>query len=468
MALKALLLRKQLDDKKKALEDLRAKDQAFQTREAELETAIGEAESEEDKAAVEGLVNEFEQDKQAHEENKTKLAGEVEQLEQDLAAEEAKQIPPAGPAPAPENNSGGTGERKDDSIMSMKRRGFFGLNIQQRDAFLAREDVKDFLQRVRTLGKEKRAVTGAELTIPTVVLDLIRENISRYSKLIAHTRLRSVPGKARQNIMGAIPEAVWTEACATLNELDLAFSQVEVDGYKVGGFIAICNATLEDSDLNLVSEIMEALGQAIGYASDKAIVYGTGTKMPLGFVTRLAQTAKPSSWNANGPAWKDLHTSNIITITSKTGVELYKEMIRVSSKVKSAYAREGKVWIMNETTKGTLTAEGLSINAAGAIVAGIQNTMPVVGGDIVTLDFMADGDIAFGYLDLYLLAERAGAQISQSEHVRFIEDQTVFKGTARYDGMPVFGEAFGIMNIDGKAPTTSVTFPPDKANTQDP
>ena len=80
MALKALLLRKQLDDKKKALEDLRAKDAEFQTREAELETAIGEAETEEDKAAVEGLVNEFEQDKQAHEVNKTKLAGEVEQL----------------------------------------------------------------------------------------------------------------------------------------------------------------------------------------------------------------------------------------------------------------------------------------------------------------------------------------------------------------------------------------------------
>lgn len=470
MALKALLLRKQLDDKKKALEDLRAKDQEFQTREAELETAIGEAESEEDKAAVEGLVNEFEQDKKSHEENKTKLAGEVEKLEQDLAAEEAKQTPPANPAPAPTpgNAPASGGERKDENVMSMKRRGFFGLDIQQRDAFLSREDVKDFLQRVRALGKEKRAVTGADLTIPTVVLDLIRENISKYSKLIGYVRLRSVPGKARQTIMGAIPEAVWTEACATLNELDLAFSQVEVDGYKVGGFIAICNATLEDSDLNLSSEIIDALGQAIGYALDKAIVYGTGNKMPLGFVSRLAQADKPTGWNANGPAWKDLHTSNVITIASKAGDALYKEMILVSSAVKSTYAQAPKTWIINEATKGKLIAEGLTINAAGAIVSGLNNTMPVVGGDIVTLDFMADGDIAFGYLDLYLLAERAGAQIAQSEHVRFIEDQTVFKGTARYDGMPVFGEAFGIMNINGEAPTTSVIFPPDKANTESP
>lgn len=464
MALKALLLRKQLDDKKKALEDLRAKDQELQTREAELETAIGEAESEEDKAAVEGLVNEFEQDKQAHEENKTKLAGEVEQLEQDLAAEEAKQTPPADPAPAPDNNPGGTGERKDDNIMSMKRRGFFGLDRQQRDAFLAREEVKDFLQRVRALGKEKRGVTGAELTIPTVVLDLIRENISRYSKLIAHVRLRAVPGKARQHILGAIPEAIWTEACGTLNELDLSIGQVEVDGYKVGGLIAICNATLEDSDLNLSSEIMDALGQAIGYAVDKAIVYGTGNKMPLGFVTRLAQTAKPSDWDSNAPAWKDLHTSNVVTITGKTGIALYQEMIRVSSKAKSTYAREGLTWIMNESTKANLTAEGLAVNAAGAIVSGINNTMPVAGGDIVTLDFMANGDIAFGFGELYLLVERAGAQLAQSEHARFAEDQTLFKGTARYDGMPVFGEAFGIMNINGETPTTSVTFPPDTAN----
>ena len=464
MALKALLLRKQLDDKKKALEALRAKDAEFQTREAELETAIGEAESEENKNAVEGLVEEFERDKQAHEESKTKLSGEVEQLEQDLAAEEAKQTLPAGPAPTPGNTPASGGERKDESIMTMKRRGFFGLDIQQRDAFLAREEVKDFLQRVRSLGKEKRGITGAELTIPTVVLDLIRENISKYSKLIAYVRLRPVPGKARQHIMGAIPEAIWTEACATLNELDLSIGQVEVDGYKVGGFVAICNATLEDSDLNLASEIMDGLGQAIGYALDKSIVYGTGTKMPTGFVTRLAQTSKPSDWDSNAPVWKDLHTSNIVTITGKTGVALYQEMIRVSSKAKSTYARNGLAWIMNEATKATLTAEGLSVNAAGAIVSGINNTMPVVGGDIVTLDFMADGDVAFGYLELYLLAERAGAQIAQSEHVRFLEDQTVFKGTARYDGVPVIGEAFGIMNISGKAPTTSATFPPDKAN----
>lgn len=465
MALKALLLRKQLDDKKKALEALRTADAEFSRREAELEQAIGEAESDADKTAVETLVNEFEAEKTAHEESKTALAGEIAQLEQDLAAEEARQTPPPQ-APAHEAHSThSNGERKDETIMNMNRRGFFGLDVQRRDAFLAREDVKDFLQRVRTLKTEQRAVTGAELTIPTVMLDLIRENIDRYSKMIAHVNLRQVPGKARQNIMGTVPEAVWTEACATLNELSLGFNQVEVDGYKVGGYIAICNATLEDSDLNLASEIMDALGQAIGYGVDKAIIYGTGKKMPMGVVTRLAQTAKPADWDTHAPDWKDLHTSNVVSISGKTGIELYRNIITTSGKAKNRYSRGPLTWVMNETTKARLTAEGLSINAAGAIVSGQGNTMPVLGGGIETLDFIADGDIVFGHFDLYLLAERAGAQLAQSEHVRFIEDQTVFKGTARYDGRPVFGESFCAVNIDGKTVTTSVTFAPDTANT---
>ena len=162
------------------------------------------------------------------------------------------------------------------------RKKFFGMNAQERDAFFASEAVKDFLQRTRDMAMQKRTVTGADLTIPTVVLELIRENIESYSKLVSRVRLRSVSGRGRQNVMGAMPEAVWTEACASLNELDFGFSQTEVDGYKVGGVIYICIATLEDSDYDLASEIITALGASIGIAVDKAILYGTGVKMPQG------------------------------------------------------------------------------------------------------------------------------------------------------------------------------------------
>lgn len=483
MALKALLLRKKLDTARAALEELRAKDQELQTREAELEAAIGEAVTEEDKQAVEGLVSEFEAEKKEHEEKKTGLTGQVEQLEKDLAEEEAKQVPPPASAwePGPANNPSPTaGERKDEKIVSMDERGLLDMGRKRRSRsqvraavrgfaqrspeMLDREDVKDFLQRVRVLGTEKRAVNNTELTIPVVMLPLIREVMYNYSKLLPRVNLQQVPGTARQNIMGFIPEAVWTEACATLNELDFGFSQIEVDGYKVGGFIPVCNATLEDSDVDLFSTITEVLGWSIAKAADKSIVYGTDVKMPMGFVTRLAQVSKPSDWNKNAPEWKGLSATNLLSISGKEGKALFKEIALKAGLVRTPYSDSNITWLMNELTKSQLVAEGVEYNSSAAIVSGINGTMPVVGGDIVTLDFIPDGDIAFGHLDLYLMAERAGVSIAMSEHARFVADQTLFKGTARYDGMPVFGEAFAVININGKAPTTSVTFPPDKAN----
>lgn len=473
MALRALLLRKKLDEKTKLLEELRAKDARYKAREAELEAAISEAESEEDKAAVEGLVSEFESERKEHEDAKSKLDGEIKDLERDLKAEEDKQPPAGTPAPTnipadpPAGRSADNNpniERRETMNMNHIVRGFGRMDAQTRTAFLARGDVQDFLQRVRELSAQKRAVSGAELTIPEVVLELLRENVAEYSKLLSRVSLRNVHGKARQNIMGPVPEGIWTEATGILNELTMVFNAVEVDGYMVGGFIAIHNATLEDSDLNLASELMDALGKAIGYAVDKAIVYGTGKKMPLGVVPRLAQAAKPDNWAETAPVWKDLSAINIKKLPVKTGTDFFKQIVITAGAVKSKYSRAELTWVMNEKTKNKVLAEGLAFNAAGAIVSGVNGVMPVVGGTIITLDFVPDDDIILGYFDLYIMAERAGATVSQSEHVRFLQNQTVIKGVARYDGMPVFGEAFALINVNNAAPATSVPFAPDTAN----
>lgn len=454
MALKALMLRKKIDDKKKELEALRSTNN-FEQRETELEAAIAEAQTDEEKAAVEEEVNKFEEEKKDFEEKEGALDEEVRKLESELETEEKKQETPAPVDPAPVDPE--KDERK--AVNRMETRKFYGMSSQERDAFFAREDVKDFLQRVRDLKGQKRSISGADLLIPEVVVGLIKENVLKYSKLLKHVNLKPVAGEARQLVAGTIPEAVWTEACASLNELSLNFYDEEVDGYKVGGYIAVCNAVLEDSDIALAEEIISALGQAIGYALDKAILYGTDTKMPLGIVTRLCQTSKPSGYPSTRRAWVDLHTSNVKTIAAtNTGAALFKQLILNAGAAKGKYSRGEKVWVMNETTYTKIVAESLTINAAGAVVAGVNGTMPVVGGVIEVLDFIPDNVIIGGYFDLYLLAERAGTKISQSEHVQFIEDNTVFKGTARYDGTPVIDEAFVAIGISGTTPDADMDF----------
>lgn len=453
MALRAIMLKAKIDKKRLELEKIKEKDAEFETREAELETAIGEAQTEEEQQVVSEQVETFETEKKEHDEKKENLGKEIEGLEKEL--EEAEQQPPVR-----------TREPKGEKRTMGNRRKFFGMNAQERDAFFANEEVKEFLQRARELGFEKRAVKGADLTIPTEILDLIRENITDYSKLVRRVRLVPVSGKARQNIMGTIPEAVWTEMCAKLNEIDFGFAQAEVDGYKVGGVIYICKATLEDSDYDLATEIITALGIAIGIALDKAILYGFGTKMPLGIVTRLEQTSEPSDYPATARKWVDLHTSNVITIASeKTGLEFFKEIVAAGGKAKNKYARGKKFWAMNENTYTKIKIEAMNFNSAGAIVSVQDGTMPVAGGDIEVLsdDIIADNNIVCGYGDLYLLVERAGSEFARSDEYRFAEDQVAFKGTARYDGEPVIAEGFVSIGL-GSAPAKSTTFTGDTAN----
>ncbi len=354
-----------------------------------------------------------------------------------------------------------------EKVANTRMKFFRDMSIQQRDTVMENQPVKDFLQRVRSMRGQQRAITGGELNIPDVLLGVLRDNLHSYSKLVSKVRLVRVPGKSRQTIAGTIPEGIWTEACATLNELAISFSQIEVDGYKVGGFIPVCNALLEDSDVNLADEIMFMIGQAIGYALDKAILYGTGTKMPVGIVTRLIEESEPAYWNDNAPTWTDLHLTNVkkINPAGLTADALFALIILAAGVAKANYSTDGaKFWAMNSKTFATLQAKALSFNAAGAIVSGQNMTMPIIGGEIVILEFISDNDIIGGYGQLYLLAERAGAQFAVSEHVRFIDDQTVFKGTARYDGMPVFGEGFVAFNIANGDVTTTKTFASDTAN----
>lgn len=466
MALKTLMLRRQIDLKKKAMGELNDKLNGFTSREAELEQAIAEVETDEQRTAVEEEITAFETERTEAQTAADQLTEEIRNLESELEGEEAQQDTTAPgeagePAAAPESaveNRGG--------ITIMNRR-FRDFNQQERDAFLNNDGVRSFLGEVRAAMKEKRALTGVGLTIPEVMLGLVREEMAATSKLLRFVDLRNVSGKGRQNVMGKISEGVWTEMCANLNELNLAFNQIEVDGYKVGGFVVVCNAVLEDSDIALANEIISAIGKAIAKALDKAILFGDGSKKPVGIAARLAASSQPAWWGTNEPDFTDLHTSNIqtINVNAQSGAAFFVALLAKLGIAKPKYSSDGLFWAMNRKTHLDILAKALAVNANGAYVAG-TSLMPIIGGEVVEFDDdeMQDYEIIGGFGGNYLLAERAGIEFDSSKEFLFTQDETVFKGTARYDGRPMAGEAFVIVNYNNTSPTTSATFADDEAN----
>ena len=466
--LKTLMLRRNIDRKKTMLEELRGKDEAFQTREAELETMIGEAESDDEQTAVSEEVEKFDAEKTAHEAEKDSLVREIEDLEKELAEAEAA-VPDLRKEQKKEERSN---HQMNINIRALPKnqRAFEALPAETRDEILHRDEVKAFLNNLRSMKGQTRAVSGGELLIPVVFLDLIAENMYRYSKLMNRVRVRNVGGQARQTIAGTVPEAVWTEMCGNLNELTFQFNQIVADGFKVGGFIPVCNSLLEDSDFNLASTIIEMMSESIGLAKDKAILYGKGSayKMPLGIVTRLAEESQPASYPANAPAWTDLHSTNLISIAdNKTGAEFWAALQIAAGNTYTKYSRGEMFWAMNSKTYAKLKSKAITFTASGDVVANVYGLLPIITGDIDILEFMPDNDIVGGFGDLYLWAQREGMTIGMDEvgFTNRVHDQTLFFGKERADGQPIIAGAFVAINIAGSTPTTNMTFAGDAANT---
>lgn len=473
MALRQIMLSRQIEQKKKELEALRDLDASFETREADITKAIEEAQTEEEQKAVEEEVEKFDTEKTEHDTKKNDLEREIGELETEL---EAFEVDP--PAERNENKAKKvrTNEmRADINIRSlpMSKRAFDALPMETRTAWMEREDVKAFLSNLRSMKGNTRAVQGGELEIPVVFLDLIAENMYRYSKLLNRVRVRTLTGEARQTIAGTVPEAVWTEMCGAINELTFVFNQITLDGYKVAGFIPVCNSLLEDtvSNLDLASWIIEMISEAIGLAEDKAILYGKGASahMPLGIVTRLAQESKPSDYPANAPAWVDLHTTNIQKINgdSMSGAEFWSALTIAAGNTFTKYNRGEMFWSMNSKTYAKLRSKLITFTATGDVVANLYGYLPVITGNVDILEFIPDGDIIGGYGDLYLWVDRASMQIESDRSVQFIQDNTVFRGKARADGAPVIPGAFVAININNVDVTTAMDFAADTANDVD-
>lgn len=473
MALKALMISSRLTALNEELTQLQARDAEFSAREAELSAAIEEAVTEEERETVEAAVSAFDAEQDAHRAAVNALNERIASLNAELSALEAAAPPPAPESPVADHKN----ERMNTSMITlpdiralpMSQRAFDALPMAQRESILASHKVQEFLAKIRSYKNTQASVTGAELTIPVEFLDIINENRFRYSKLMNRVRVRNVGGEARQTIAGTVPEAVWTEMCGAINELTFVFNQITTDGYKVAGFIPVCNSLLEDNDVNLASWIVEMLSESIGLAKDKAIIYGKGaaSKMPLGIVTRLAQTSQPAGYPANAPAWTDLHTTNIIKLNgdSMNGAEFWSALTLAAGNTFTHYSRGEQFWAMNSKTYNYLKSKVITFTASGDIVANLFGTLPIINGNIDILEFMPDYDIVGGYGDLYLWAQRAGMTIEQSREVQFIQDNTVFKGKERADGQPIIPGAFVAINVKNVDVTTSMLFTADSANT---
>src|SRR5690625_869823 len=401
---------------------------SFTTREKELREALEQAETEEDielvNESIEALENESKEFNEK-EESKKKLEEELEDLEDEL--EELNDE-------APKNNEERSKKEVKENLGGDTRMAH--NKYETRSQILERlnqPEVRDFYTKVAEGARNKRALTDTEIIIPEQVINMIQQRLGDYSNLYKEVTVQTLSGTARIIMDGAIPEAIWTEMCDPVEELASGFTQTELDGFKVGGFIPVCNAVLEDSMINLANFIEQRLAMAIAKSLDKAILIGEGAtaKQPEGIITALASEA-------------DRNTTSDGTLADIVG-----NMALIDEGEDGAPLGEVIAVMKRSTYYARLAPQTFLPTADGRLVVQTAQSPRLPDGTrIVFSQYAPDDTIVLGDFKKYLLGERAGVKLAVSTDVRFIQDQTVFKGTARYDGKPIYNEFFVVISID--------------------
>lgn len=414
--LRALKINKRKELRLKELESLRAKQEELKTKSAELAKALDEAETEEDISLVEAEIDQALADEAENNSAIEAAENDIADLDEELSGLEEKQ------------------DRTKDS--TVKIRGLGGnhvaelrtageLNLRAKTPYEKRDRMrsvletkenKEFYERIADVIKN-RAVTNTDLLIPEIIIDMINIDMLDVGKIYGLVTVRQVPGTTRIILNGDTPDAVWLDCCGDLSELSLDFNLQELDCYKIGGFIAICNATLEDAFINLAVHIQEQLVKAIAVGLDRAILNGTGAtgKQPAGIIPALVSGNKITV------------TSDYATVMSNFGLLPDDASNLTAVMTRATYYKHFAPQTIATTSAGQVISQ-----SAGN--ARLPDGTPVV---FTNKKNIADDRMLLGDFSKYLLVQRKGLQLAKSEEVRFLQDQTVFKGTARYDGKPI-------------------------------
>lgn len=407
MALRQLILNKKIKERSAKITELRADETKLKDEEVELEKALDEAETDEEVKVVEETADELEKKIKDKADEIAKLEDEKAKLETELAEIEDEQ---------PNNEEKEDGEKR-KMAKKVQTRNNDVMTIRES---LQIENVRSFYQNIANAMVEKRSLTGAEKVVPTEVIDRIESKLGDYSTLINEVTVEKIGGTGRAVIAGDIPEAIWFEiGKKALDELSDKLDGVELDGFGLGGYVAVPNIIIENSLINLANHVEDRLAKAIAKALDKAILKGTGTKQPLGVVASAPVDNKVTS---DGTI-TDLIAKLATVDTDGTGGEVIAVMNR-----KTYYSQ--------------IVPKTLAVAANGVLTG--SYALPF---RVVLSAYADDNTIVFGDFKQFLLAQRSEIRVESSTEVQFTSDNTVFKGVGFYDGKATKAEAFAVVTI---------------------
>lgn len=233
-------------------------------------------------------------------------------------------------------------------------------------------------------------------------------------------------------------QAYWANEADTVTSKRPKFRQMELTLNKLFALYYATDELLEDTAA--FSDIaVRAFSEELTFMAEDAIFEGNGSGQPLGIL------------NAGCLVTVNKETSQVAdTVVSENVLKMYARMPARSTK--------NAIWLTNIEVLSQLPQLNIKIkNVAGSEnVGGISTPIyqfpngngygTILGRPVVPVEYASAigdlGDLVLADLDQYQLIQKAsGIQTASSMHVRFLNDEMVFRLTFRLDGQPIWNSA---------------------------
>jgi HK97 family phage major capsid protein len=222
------------------------------------------------------------------------------------------------------------------------------------------------------------------------------------------------------------PDAVWVGETEPRSETTMTYGQIEIPIHELGIFIDVSLRLLEDSAINVESEIAFELAQKFNKREAEAFSKGDGIKKPLGI-----QQAPGIPEVLNG------HATNLNA----------DRLISMMYELPAVYRNSGS-WLMNSTTLALIRTLK-DVNGSYIWQPGLQAGQPstLLGRPVIedlTMPDPANGAVPIMYGDLfkaYRIYDRVGMSILRDPYTQATEGIVRFHARRRVGGGPVLTEA---------------------------
>lgn len=222
----------------------------------------------------------------------------------------------------------------------------------------------------------------------------------------------------------------WMDEGGTIPDTSALFASIELNARRLAGAAVVPNDTLKDGPA-LETWLRSSLPVGIREFEDRSFIKGDGVKKPLGGLhagnPSLIVVDDEGAAQQSGITW-----NNVLAMFARMLPESF----------------DNSVWVITPDAIPEIFSMALPVGTGGSavmIAPGAGNAAPsmtLLGRPIkwsrkAPAVLGTQGDISLVDWSLYAIGDRQDVRVDTSEHVQFLQDNTVFKVIERVDGQPL-------------------------------